>query len=159
MTSTKVSRVIKASRKAIYRALTDPQALATWRVPDDMTGRMHEFDPRPGGGRYRMSLTYTAPAGAPGKTTADTDTFEGEFVELVPDEKVVEAIVFEAEDTKFGGVMTLTTSLSDADDGTLVTMAHENLPAGVRPEDNELGTTMSLRKLAALVEQDQAAGS
>src|SRR5262249_51022113 len=102
MASTKVSRVIQASRKAIYRALTDPGALATWRVPDDMVGKMHEFDLRPGG-RYRMSLTYTAPKGAPGKTTADTDTFEGRFVELVPDEKVIEAIVFEAGDAKFGG--------------------------------------------------------
>jgi len=151
MTSTKVSRVIKASRKAIYRALTDPAALATWRVPDDMTGRVHEFDLRPGG-RYRMSLTYTDPKDAPGKTSADTDTFEGRFVELIPDERVVEDIVFEADDAKFGGVMTMTTSLADAAGGTLVTMLQENLPAGVRPEDNELGTTMSLRKLAALVE-------
>jgi len=151
MTSTKVSRVIKASRKAIYRALTDPGALAAWRVPDGMTAKMHEFDLRPGG-RYRMSLTYTAPGGAPGKTTADTDTFEGRFVELVPDEKVVEAIVFEADDVKFGGVMTMTSSLTKAEGGTLVTIEHENLPPGVRPEDNELGTTMALRKLAALVE-------
>jgi uncharacterized protein YndB with AHSA1/START domain len=151
MTSTKISRVIKASRKAIYRALTDPAALAAWRVPDDMTAKMHEFDLRPGGG-YRMSLTYADPTGAPGKTTADTDTFEGRFVELVPDEKVVETIVFEAGDAKFAGVMTLTTSLADADGGTLLTMEHENLPAGIRPEDNELGTTMSLRKLAGLVE-------
>ena len=73
-------------------------------------------------------------------------------MELVPDEKVVEAIVFEAEDAKFGGVMTLTSSLADTDGGTLVTMVHENLPTGVRPEDNELGTAMSLRKLATLVE-------
>lgn len=151
MTSTKVSRVIRASRKAIYRALTDPDALAKWRVPDDMTGKMHAFDPRPGG-RYRMSLTYADPKGTPGKTTADTDTFEGRFVELVPDEKVVEAVVFEADDTNFGGEMTVTTSLADVEGGTLITILHENLPAGVGAEDNDLGTTMALRKLAALVE-------
>jgi uncharacterized protein YndB with AHSA1/START domain len=151
MTSTKVSRVIKASRKALYRALTDPEALAKWRVPDDMTGKMHEFDLHPGG-RYRMSLTYVDPKGAPGKTTTATDTFEGRLVALIPDEKIVEAIRFEANDAKYGGEMTLTTSLTDAEGGTLVTMLHENLPDGVRPEDNELGTAMSLRKLAALVE-------
>ncbi|HEX4505032.1 MAG TPA: SRPBCC family protein [Alphaproteobacteria bacterium] len=150
MTSTKVSRVIKASRKAVYRALTDPGALAAWRVPDDMTAEMHAFDLRPGG-RYRMSLTYTDPKGRPGKTTANTDTFEGRFVELVPDERVVEAVVFEADDTKFAGEMTLTTSLADIDGGTLVTMVHENLPAGIRPEDNELGTSMALSKLGALL--------
>jgi uncharacterized protein YndB with AHSA1/START domain len=151
MASTKVSRVIAAPRKAVYRALTDPEALAGWRVPDGMTGRMHEFDLRPGG-RYRMSLTYADPKGAPGKTTADTDTFEGRFVELVPDEKVVEAVAFEADDPKFAGEMTMTTSLAEAEGGTLVTMLHVNLPSGVRPKDNELGTTMSLRKLAELVE-------
>ena len=151
MTSTKVSRVIKASRKAIYRALTDPAALVKWRVPDGMTARMHEFDARPGG-RYRMSLTYRDAKGAPGKTTADTDTFEGRFVELVPDEKIVEVIVFEADDAKFAGEMTMTTSLADTEGGTLMTILHENLPTGVRPEDNELGTTMSLRKLAEFVE-------
>jgi uncharacterized protein YndB with AHSA1/START domain len=150
MTSTKVSRVIKASRKAVYRALTDPGALAAWRVPDDMTAEMHAFDLRPGG-RYRMSLTYTDPKGRPGKTTANTDTFEGRFVELVPDERVVEAVVLEADDTKFAGEMTLTTSLADIDGGTLVTMVHENLPAGIRPEDNELGTSMALSKLGALL--------
>jgi uncharacterized protein YndB with AHSA1/START domain len=151
LTSTEVSRVIAAPRKAIYRALTDPEALAEWRVPDGMTGDMHEFDARPGG-RYRMSLTYSDPKGAPGKTTADTDTFEGRFVKLIPDEKVIEAIIFETRAQKFAGEMTLTTTLADAEGGTLVTMLHENLPAGVRPVDNELGATMSLRKLAELVE-------
>ena len=151
MASTEVSRVIAAPRKAIYRALTDPAALVKWRVPDGMTARMHEFDARPGG-RYRMSLTYSDAKGAPGKTTADTDTFEGRFVELVPDEKIVEVIVFEADDAKFAGEMTMTTSLADTEGGTLMTILHENLPTGVRPEDNELGTTMSLRKLAEFVE-------
>jgi uncharacterized protein YndB with AHSA1/START domain len=151
MTSTKVSRVIKASRKAIYRALIDPAALAAWRVPDDMTARLHEFDAREGG-RYRMSLTYANPQGAPGKTSADTDTFQGLFITLVPDEKIVEAIVFEADDPKFAGRMTQTTSLADVEGGTEVTILHENLPVGVRPEDNELGCAMSLRKLATLIE-------
>jgi uncharacterized protein YndB with AHSA1/START domain len=150
MATTKVSRVIKASRKAIYRALIDPIALATWRVPDGMTAKVHEFDARESG-RYRMSLTYADPQGAPGKTSADTDTFQGRFVELVPDEKIVEVVEFEADDSQFAGEMTMTTSLADAEGGTEVTILHENLPAGIRPEDNELGTTMALRKLAALL--------
>jgi uncharacterized protein YndB with AHSA1/START domain len=150
MISTKVSRVINASRKAIYRVLVDPVEFALWRVADGMTALIR-IDTRPGG-RYRMSLTYADPRGAPGKTTADTDTFEGRFVELVPDEKVVEAIVFETDDPKFAGEMTQTISLADVEGGTEVTILHENLPAGVRPEDNELGTAMSLGKLAALIE-------
>jgi uncharacterized protein YndB with AHSA1/START domain len=88
-------------------------------------------------------------AGRAGQDTADTDTFEGRFVELVRDEKIAETIVFEADDPKFAGEMILTAGLTDVDGGTEVTMLHENLPTGVRPEDNELGTTISLRKLAA----------
>ncbi|MDT7580890.1 MAG: hypothetical protein QOK35_2154, partial [Pseudonocardiales bacterium] len=41
---------------------------------------------------------------------------------------------------------------ADVDGGTAVTGRHENLPPGVRPEDNELGWRMSMGKLAALVE-------
>src|ERR1700730_12779023 len=90
--STRVSRIIKAPRKAVYQACLDPDAVATWRAPDNMKGHVHVFDAREGG-TFRMSLTYQDPARSPGgKTSEDTDTFQGRFVELVPDEKVVEAI-------------------------------------------------------------------
>lgn len=150
MTTTKVSRIIKASRKDIYRAFIDPTVLAKWRAPDGMTARVHEFDAQPGG-RYRMSLTYTDGSGR-GKTSSDTDTFEGRFVDLVPDEKIVEAVDFESDDPGFAGTMTMTTLLAEAVGGTEVTVLSENLPAGIRPEDNELGCRMSLRNLARLVE-------
>ncbi len=117
-----------------------------------MTARVHVFDAHEGGA-YRMSLTYKDLAQSPGgKTSEDTDTFEGRFVELVPDEKIVEAITFESDDPGFSGEMTMTTRLADADGGTEVTILCQGLPAGVRPEDNETGTRQSLRKLAALLE-------
>jgi uncharacterized protein YndB with AHSA1/START domain len=150
--STRVLRIIKAPRRAVYKACLDPEAVASWRVPDNMTARVHVFDAREGG-TYRMSLTYRDPAPSPvGKTSEDTDTFQGRFVELVPDEKIVEAIEFESHDPGFAGEMKMTTRLADAEDGTEVTILCENLPAGVRPEDNETGTRQSLRKLAALLE-------
>jgi uncharacterized protein YndB with AHSA1/START domain len=55
--ATRTSRVIKASREALYRAFTDPAALAVWLAPEGMTGKVHEFDGRVGRG-YRMSLFY-----------------------------------------------------------------------------------------------------
>jgi uncharacterized protein YndB with AHSA1/START domain len=149
--STKVSRIIQAPRQAIYRACLDPDALAAWRVPDGMTARVHAFDGREGG-RYRMSLTYADPADAPGKTTEDTDTFEGTFIELVPDEKVVELIRFESPDPGFAGEMRMTTSLADADQATEVTVLCEDIPPGIRPEDNELGCRLALANLARLLE-------
>lgn len=149
--TSKVSRTIAAPRDVVYRACLDPEALAAWRAPDNMTGRMHAFDARPGGG-YRMSLTYLDPQGSPGKSSADTDSFEGRFVELVPDRKIVEVVVFESPDPRFAGEMTITTTFVDAGSGTGVTMTFEDLPPGIWPEDNEEGSRQALRKLAALVE-------
>jgi uncharacterized protein YndB with AHSA1/START domain len=64
---------------------------------------MHLFDAR-AGGTFRMSLIYQDPEHSPGgKTAEDTDTFHGRFVELIPDEKIVEAIEFESHDPRFAG--------------------------------------------------------
>jgi hypothetical protein len=51
-----------------------------------------------------MSLTYQDPEQSPGgKTSEGTDTFEGRFLELIPDEKIVEVIEFESQDPRFAG--------------------------------------------------------
>jgi uncharacterized protein YndB with AHSA1/START domain len=132
--STKISRIIKAPRHAVYKACLDPDALAKWRVPDNMKAHVHVFEAREGG-TYRMSLTYRDPKQSPGgKTSEDTDTFQGRFVELIPDEKIVEAIEFDSRDPGFAGEMKMTTRLADAEGGTDVTILCEALPAGIRPE-------------------------
>jgi uncharacterized protein YndB with AHSA1/START domain len=150
MSSTRISRHVKAPRASVYRALIDARAIATWKVPTGMTSHVHEFDPREGGS-FRISLTYDAPTGT-GKTTAHTDTYHGRFVKLVPDEQVVEVVEFETTDPAMRGEMTITTTLTDADGGTEILAVHDGLPSGVSPADNETGWRMSLAKLAALVE-------
>jgi uncharacterized protein YndB with AHSA1/START domain len=150
MTSTRVTQHVRAPRSAVYRALLDADAIATWRVPSGMSGHVHEFDAREGGA-FRVSLTYAAPEHA-GKSGAHTDTYHGVFGTLVPDERVVEVIEFESADPAFGGVMTMTTTLVDVDGGTEVVVVHEGLPAGVTAADNEAGTRMALENLARFVE-------
>jgi uncharacterized protein YndB with AHSA1/START domain len=150
MRSTRISRHIKAPRATVYRALLDPTAIVKWRVPDGMTSQVHEFDAREGG-KLRVSLTYSRPD-ATGKTSAHTDTYHGRFVKLVPNQKVVEVDEFETTDPALRGEMTMTFTLSDADDGTALDAVHEGLPIGVSTADNETGWRMSLDKLAALVE-------
>jgi Activator of Hsp90 ATPase homolog 1-like protein len=54
---TRTSRIIKARPEELYDAFMDPAALVAWLPPAEMTGVMHEFDARVGGG-YRMSLFY-----------------------------------------------------------------------------------------------------
>src|SRR6266567_4257938 len=103
--SIRIARHIRAPRAAVYRALLDARAVATWRVPTGMSSVVHEFDAREGGS-FRISLTYDAPTGT-GKTTAHTDTYHGRFVKVVPNEQVVEVEEFETTDPALRGEMTM----------------------------------------------------
>ena len=145
-----MSRHIAAPRARVYAALLDADAVQQWMVPDDMTSEVHEFDAREGGA-FRISLTYDEPT-RDGKTSSHTDTHHGRFVRLEPDTEVVQVLEFETDDPALQGVMTVAYSLTDAGDGTEIVGLHMGLPPGVEPADNELGWTMSLDKLAHLVE-------
>src|SRR3954447_3924661 len=103
--TTTMTRHLTAPRSAVYRALLDPDAVARWKVPSGMTSEVHEWDAREGG-RLRVSLTYVSPDRA-GKSDAHTDTYRGQFAELVPDEKVVEVDEFETDDPDLGAPMTI----------------------------------------------------
>ena len=152
MSSTRVTRHVKAPRAKVYRAFLDARTVATWMVPTGMTSHVHSFDAREGGS-FRISLTYDAPART-GKTTENTDTFHGRFVKLVTNEKVVEVVEFETKDPAMRGEMTITITLTDAEGGgTNVAAVHDGLPRGLSPADNETGWRLSLAKLAALVEE------
>lgn len=131
-----VSRFIKASPDAVYRACTDLNSIAHWRVPDSMIGKVDSVD----GATYRMSLTY--PDGR-------ADTFEATFIERVPNEKIVERIRFDAADRT--GEMVMTTSLRAVDGGTEVSICFNGLPSSIRQADNDEGTRQALAKLAKFV--------
>ena len=150
MYSTTTSRYIEAPPGAVYGALIDADAVARWRVPDGMTSEIHEFDGRIGGA-FRISLTYESSTPT-GKSGAHTDTYRGRFLELVPGERVVEALEFETADPDLRGEMRMTTTLVASGTGTEVTIVHDGLPDSVPAADNETGTRMALAKLAALVE-------
>jgi uncharacterized protein YndB with AHSA1/START domain len=152
--SSRTSRVIKAPREALYRAFTDPAALAVWLSPGEMTGKVHEFDARVGGG-YRMSLFYPSSEQANrGKTSEREDRFTARFVELTPPMRIVQAITFDSDDPAFSGEMKMVVTLDESEDGTEVTIVFEGIPSGIRPEDNEAGTRSSLEKLARYLEQE-----
>ena len=150
MSTTRIQRHIDAPPARVYRALLDPDAVQQWMVPDGMTSVVHAFDPREGG-TFRISLTYDEPT-TTGKTDAQTDSFHGTFTRLVPDVEVVQVVEFESTDPTMQGAMTITYTLADADGGTELVGLHEDLPPGVAPADNELGWSLSIDKLAALVE-------
>jgi len=147
---TRVTKIIKAPCEAVYRAFVDPQALAAWLPPTGMCGYVHVFEPCVGG-QIRMSLRYRDPSHSSGKTSADTDTFRGRFAELVPHEKIVWIVEFESADPAFAGEMKMITTLASIPDGTEIAMVCENIPKGIRVEDNVMGCRSSLQNLAALL--------
>ena len=120
----RLSRHIRGPRSLVYRALLDAEAVQQWMVPDGMTSHVHSFDAREGG-TFRISLNYDMPTTA-GKTSAQTDSFHGRFVKLVPDTEVVQVVEFETDDPTMQGEMTITYFLGDADDGTNLIGLHEN---------------------------------
>lgn len=152
---TSVSVIINAPRNTVFNAFLSAESVATWLAPNNMIGTVHTFAPRKGG-KIHMSLTYNdvteSPDGKGGKSSSDSDTFQGTFLEIVPEQKIVWLTEFDSPDPAFAGKMTLTWSFADVDDGTEVTVHCENIPIGVRLEDNEVGSRSSLEKLAQFLE-------
>jgi uncharacterized protein YndB with AHSA1/START domain len=142
------TRLIAAPPDAVYAALVDPDALTSWLPPDGMTATMNRYDARPGGS-YRMTLRYADASGAPGKATADADVVEARFVELVPGERVVQAVDFVSDDPAFHGTMTMTWQVRAVDNGTRVEVRADDVPTGISAEDHAAGLRSSLANLAA----------
>ena len=145
---TRTSRVIRARPEELYAAFLDPTALIDWLPPAEMTGEIHEFDARVGGG-YRMSLFYPPDERASrGKTSDREDMVNVRFVELAPPRRIVEAVSFVTADPAFCGEMTMIATFEEVSGGTEVTLVCKNLPPGLRAEDNEAGVRLSLAQLA-----------
>jgi len=151
--STRTSRVIKARPEDLYDAFVDPKALVEWLPPAEMTGEIHAFDARVGGG-YRMSLYYPEEEKVfRGKTAEREDRVEVRFVELARPRKIVEAIDFVTDDPALKGEMTMTATFKKTSGGTEATLVFENLPPGLQPLDNDAGARLSLDQLARRFEE------
>lgn len=145
------SRVIAAPVEQVYAALVDRDALTAWLPPGGMTATFQHFDLRPGGS-YRLTLTYTDPFGSPGKATADTDVVEARIVDVVPGERVVQAVDFPSDDPAFAGTMMMTWQVDAVDGGTRVTFTADDVPDGISAEDHAAGLSSSLENLGRYVE-------
>jgi uncharacterized protein YndB with AHSA1/START domain len=146
--STRVTRLVEAAPEAVYAAFVDPAALLAWLPPAGMTGQIHAFDARVGGG-YRMSLFYPPEErNFRGKSAEREDRVEVRFVELDPPRRIVQTARFETDAPSLMGEMLMTTTFEPVGGGTEVAVLHENLPPGLRPEDDEAGGRISLDQLA-----------
>ena len=148
----RASALIKASRARVYDAFIDREAVLRWLPPAGARGSMEAFDARPGGA-FRMTLVFDDSAAAKAKTSANSDTVEGKFVNLIAPELIVQQFEFVSDDPAFAGTMTMTWTLFDTPFGTLVTVAATNVPVGVSAEEHKAAMGSSLANLAVYVER------
>lgn len=134
-------RVLRAAPERVYRAFLDPDAMAKWLPPHGFTGKVHHLEPRVGG-TYKMSFTNF--------TSGKSHSFGGEYLELVPHERLRWTDRF--DDPNLPGEMTVTVGLKQVSVGTEVTIVQEGLPDVIPPEACTLGWQESLALLANLVE-------
>jgi uncharacterized protein YndB with AHSA1/START domain len=139
----RLHRVLRAPAERIYRAFLDPDAMAKFLPPHGFTGKVHELDARVGG-RYRMSFTNFS--------RGQTHAFGGEYLELVPNERIVNTDRF--EDTNLPGEMRTTVTLRPVSVGTELEIVQDGIPAMIPPEACYLGWQETLMLLAQLVEPD-----
>jgi len=139
----RLHRVIRSTPERIYRAFLDAGALAKWLPPNGFTGTVHQLDAKEGGG-YRMSFTNF--------TTGDSHSFGGEYLELVPHERLRYTGRF--DDPNLPGVMQTTVSLRQVAVGTELNVVQEGIPEVIPPEACYLGWQESLNLLTLLVEAE-----
>ena len=136
-------RVLRARPERVYRAFLDADAMVKWLPPNGFTGKVHEMDAR-AGGKYKMSFTNF--------TSGKSHSFGGEYLELVPNERIRWTDRF--DDPGLPGEMTVTVRLRQVAMGTEVNIVQEGLPDVIPPDACTLGWQESLTLLAKLVEAE-----
>ena len=136
-----LQRVLKAPPERVYRAFLDADAMAKWLPPHGFTGKVHQMDARVGGA-YRMSFTNFA--------TGDSHSFGGEYLELVPNERLRYTATF--DDPNLPGQMQTTVTLRAVFCGVELQVVQEGIPAMIPTEACYLGWQESLVLLGQLVE-------
>ncbi|MES2261522.1 MAG: SRPBCC family protein [Pseudomonadota bacterium] len=137
----RLHRVLSAPPERVYRALLDADAMAKWLPPHGFTGKVHHLDATVGG-TYKMSFTNFS--------TGHSHSFGGEYLELVPNERVVHTDKF--DDPNLPGEMRTTLTLKQVFCGTELNIVQEGIPEAIPPEACYLGWQESLVLLAQLVQ-------
>ena len=141
--SVRLHRVFRAPAERLYRAFLDPDAMAKWLPPHGFIGHVHRMDARVGGS-HRMSFTNLS--------TGHSHAFGGEYLELVPNERLLYTDRF--EDSNLPGEMRTPVTLRSVSVGTEVDIVQEGIPAVIPSEACHLGWQESLQLLAWLVEAE-----
>ena len=141
--SVQLHRVLKTSPEKVYRAFLEGGALAKWLPPYGFTCTVHHLDAKVGG-TFRMSFHNFG--------SGNGHSFGGEYLELVPNERIRYTDKF--EDPNLPGVLEVTVSLMPVICGTELNVTQTGIPEMIPLEMCYLGWQESLEQLAKLVEPD-----
>ena len=139
----RLHRVLTTSPQKVYRAFLEADALAKWLPPNGFTCTVHHLEAR-AGGTFKMSFRNF--------TTGKSHMFGGEYVELVPGERLRYTDKF--DDPNLSGEMQVTVTLKKVSCGTELDIVQAGVPDVIPLEACYLGWQESLRSLARLVEPE-----
>ena len=137
----RLHRVLRAPPGRVYRAFTEPDAVAKWLPPNGFTCQVHHMDVREGG-TFRMSFTNFA--------NGQAHAFGGTYLEVVAERRLRYTDVF--DDPNLPGEMSTTVTFEPVSCGTTLTVVQEGIPAAIPLEACYLGWQESLVLLGKLVE-------
>lgn len=139
----RLHRVLRTTPEKVYRAFLEAGAMAKWIPPYGFTCTVHQMDARVGG-TFRMSFhNFSSGSG---------HSFGGEYIELVPNERIRYTDKF--EDPNLPGLLEVTVSLKPVLCGTELSITQTGIPEAIPLEMCYLGWQESLAQLATLVEPD-----
>ncbi|HWS24929.1 MAG TPA: SRPBCC family protein [Xanthomonadales bacterium] len=138
-----LQRVLRASPQKVYRAFLEADAMAKWIPPYGFTCTVHQMDARVGG-TFRMSFNNF--------TSGNSHSFGGEYLELVPHERIRYSDRF--DDPNLPGTMLVTIALRAVACGTELCITQEGIAEAIPVEMCYLGWQESLAQLANLVEPE-----
>jgi uncharacterized protein YndB with AHSA1/START domain len=139
----RLHRVLRATPERVYRAFLDASAMVKWLPPNGFTGQVHHLDAKVGG-TYKMSFTNF--------TTGTSHSFGGEYLELVPHERIRYTDRF--DDPNLPGEIQTTITLTQVSVGTELNIVQEGVPGVIPAEACYLGWQESLTLLGKLVEAE-----
>ena len=139
----RLHRVLTTSPEKVYRAFLEADALAKWLPPDGFACTVHHLEAR---------VCGTSKISFRNFTTSHSHNFGGEYVELVPGERLRYTDRF--DDPNLPGEMQVTLTLKKVSVGTELDIVQAGVPDPIPPEACYLGWQQSLRNLARLVQPE-----
>ena len=139
----RLHRVLATNPDKVYRAFIEADALAKWLPPNGFACTVHHSEPKVGG-TFKMSFRNF--------TTGNSHAFGGEYLELVPGERLRYTDKF--DDPNLPGEMEVTVTLTKVSVGTELHITQAGVPDVIPPEACYLGWQELLKNLARLVEPE-----